>query len=161
MSTYFAQVVAIKQAMLDVLTSNMGASGMLYGIKSIGGTFYSETGVWPFIGLDIVQIQKPEFVSIHKLRHCIEFCANVSVRSNTLLIDARTALNPFLDDGQGNGLLQIIREQYYQLLDGLIEKVDQGQIIFISNVSENASSPPTAFFSEAAVFFNVYFTVNI
>lgn len=162
----YSQVVKIKAALIDVFTTNQGPSGMLSTVKSIGGTSYCETGVFPYIGVDIIQT-KPEFVSIHKLRTSVEFGISISVRSTTLLIDAYNARDIIIDDGNGNGVMQVLREQYSQLLSStnggipLIEKCDIGQTIFLSNVSENKSSPMTEFFADAVIVFTVYSTVNI
>ena len=159
MSLPYAKIVQIKQALIDVFTDAQCASGQLSTIQSVGGTNFNEAGAWPYLGVDIIQIKEPVFASNHRLRHVIEFGINVSVRSTDRLIDARSALDPILDDGAGNGVLNILRQQYYLLLGGLLEKVDFGRMYFLNNVQADDKSAPTAFFSDAVVIFYCTFSV--
>lgn len=161
MPTLFSQAVATKAALIKVFTNNQGASGMLSSVKSIGSTGLNETGVYPYIGVDLIQIQKPEFVSIHKLRSCMEFGISISCMSPNLLLDAYAQRDSIIDDGAGNGVWQILREQYFLLLGGLIEKCDLGQVVLLANTETDKAAASTVFYADALIVFYAYATVNI
>ncbi len=146
--------VQIKQALISLLTTNLGPSGMLSTVKAVGATSYSEVGVYPYVGVDIIKTTE-KFVANHRVRITLDIGISISCRSTTLLIDAYNQRDSILDDGIGNGIQPILRQQMYLFLNGLIQKCEITDTIYLSNVSENKSSAPVEFFADALVIWNV------
>lgn len=160
MATPYSQATAIKAALINTFTTNQGPSGKLAPVLSIGPTSFPESGVYPYCGLDIIQMNEA-FVANHKIRLTIDFGISISVKTNTLLQDAYTIRDSIIDDGEGNGVQPILRSLMYTLLDGLIEKCEIGKTIFINNVEDDKSAAPTVFYADAVILFTVNQTINV
>ena len=160
MATGYSQAVAIKAELIKAFTNEQHPGGKLSSVLAIGPTSYPESGVFPYVGVDIVKM-KEAFIANHKIRLTIDFAISVSVRSTTLLQDAYKVRDALLDDGAGNGLQPILHNNMYLLLNGLIEKSEIGDIILLSNIDGDKGAAQTQFFADAVIMYSVNQTITV
>ena len=161
----YSQALAIKEAIITVFTASQGASGTLYAVKAVGPTGYNETGVSPYVGVELIKTSE-SFGASHQIKIKMSFGISVSVTSTTLLQDAYKARDLIIDDGNGNGIQPLLRNSIYTLLvdtngDPLIEKCEITDTILLSNVSESKASAPTVFYADALIVFECYQGITI
>ena len=159
MSSY-SQAIAIKTEIINEFVAQMGTGGKLSTVKAIGPTAFPESGVYPYVGVELIKSTE-EFVANHKIRANFTFAISISVKSTTLLQDAYTARDAIIDDGTGNGVQPLLRSAMYGLFAGLVEKSEIGSTILLSNVEGDKSGALTNFFADAVIMLETYQTLTV